>query len=196
MSALKTAFPKTTAFMERRKVELARQGAGSRLEWYPVALSRISPELPRAVIAAEDARFYEHAGVDWPAVREALAKDWRRGRFRNGGSTITQQLAKNLYLSPARSPWRKLREWAIARRIESTLSKKRILELYVNLVEFGPRTFGAEAASRRYFGKPAAQLSAYEAATLAAIIPSPRIYDPVRYPARVERRARRILRLL
>ena len=111
-----------------------------------------------------------------------------------GGSTLTQQLAKNLYLSPARTPWRKLREWAIARRLERTLSKARILELYLNVIELGPRTYGVEAASRRYFSKPASELSPREAATLAAMIPSPRIYDPVRHPERLERRARRILR--
>jgi monofunctional biosynthetic peptidoglycan transglycosylase len=194
VAALKTAFPKTTAFMERRKAELAREGKSARLEWTPVPLARISPALPRAVVAAEDARFYEHEGVDWDAVRGALESNWKRGRARHGGSTITQQLAKNLYLSPDRTWWRKLREWAIARRMESSLPKRRILELYVNVVEFGARTYGAEAAARRYFGKPAARLSDLEAATLAAIIPSPRVYDPVSHPDRVARRARRILR--
>ena len=132
--------------------------------------------------------------MDWAAVRGALANDWKLGRLRHGGSTITQQLAKNLYLSPDRTWWRKLREWAIARSIERALPKRRILELYVNVVEFGPRTYGVEAAARRYFGKPAARLSEMEAATLAAMIPSPRVYDPVRHPARVARRAQRILR--
>ncbi|HSP94621.1 MAG TPA: monofunctional biosynthetic peptidoglycan transglycosylase [Thermoanaerobaculia bacterium] len=194
MSALKTAWPKTTAFMERRKTELVRSGQSSRLEWTPVPLSRISRSLPLAVVAAEDARFYEHNGVDWEAVRGALEKDWESRNLRHGASTITQQLAKNLYLSPKRTPWRKLREWAIARRLEAGLTKRRILELYLNLVELGPRTFGAEAAARRYFGKSASDLSDLEAATLAAVIPSPRIYDPVRHPQRVARRAQRILR--
>ncbi len=191
---MKTAWPKTTAFMERRKAELARSGQSSRLEWIPVPLSRISRSLPLAVVAAEDARFYEHGGVDWEAVRGALEKDWESRNLRHGASTITQQLAKNLYLSPRRTPWRKLREWAIARRLEAELTKRRILELYLNVVEMGPRTFGAEAAARRYFGKPASDLSDLEAATLAAVIPSPRIYDPVRHPQRVARRAQRILR--
>jgi monofunctional biosynthetic peptidoglycan transglycosylase len=194
VSALKTAWPKTTAFMERRKTELARSGQSSRLEWIPVPLSRISRSLPLAVVAAEDARFYEHNGVDWEAVRDAMEKDWESRNLRHGASTITQQLAKNLYLSPERTPWRKLREWAIARRLESGLTKTRILELYLNIVELGPRTFGVEAAARRYFGKPASDLSDLEAATLAAVIPSPRIYDPVRHPQRVARRAQRILR--
>lgn len=194
VSALKKEFPKTTAFMERRKKELSRSGQSSRLEWTPVPLSRISPSLPLAVVAAEDARFYEHKGVDWEAVRGALERNWESRNLRHGGSTITQQLAKNLYLSPERTLWRKLREWTIARRLEAGLTKRRILELYLNVVELGPRTFGAEAAARRYFGKSASGLSDFEAATLAAIIPSPRIYDPVRHPERVARRAHRILR--
>jgi len=190
---LARSFPKTTSFMELRRQALARAGQSPRLEWIPVPRSRISPWLRCAVIAAEDARFYQHGGVDWGAVREAAGRDWERGALRVGASTITQQLAKNLYLSPSRTPWRKLRELAITHELESTLSKDRILELYLNVVEFGPRTYGVEAAARRYFGKTAASLSAYEAATLVAVIPSPRLYDPVRHPQRVERRARRIL---
>jgi monofunctional glycosyltransferase len=196
VSPLKTGVPKTTAFMERRKAELARAGQDTRLEWVPVPLSRISPRLARAVTVAEDARFYEHNGVDWQAVRGAVEEDWDEKNLRHGASTITQQLAKNLYLSPRRTPWRKLREWAIARKLEATLPKRRILELYLNVVELGSRTFGAEAASRRYFGKPASSLSDLEAATLAAVIPSPRLYDPVRHPQRVARRARQILRFM
>jgi monofunctional biosynthetic peptidoglycan transglycosylase len=187
-------FPKTTAFMERRRASLAQSGLSTRLEWRPVPLSRVSPAMQRAVVVAEDARFWEHNGVDWEAIRTAARHDWDRGRISHGASTITQQLAKNLYLSPARTPWRKLRELAIALRLEKELPKRRILELYINVVEFGPRTYGAEAASRRYFGRPAAALSPSEAATLAAMIPSPRIYDPVRHPKRVERRAAQIRR--
>ncbi len=190
---LKTSWPKTTAFMERRRAELSRQGENPRLEWIPVPLSRISPHLRHAAVAAEDARFYQHSGVDWDAVRASLEKDIAKRRLKAGGSTITQQLAKNLYLSPARTPWRKLREWAIAHRLEAALSKDRILEIYLNVIEFGRRTYGAEAAARRYFGKSAADLAPMEAATLAAVIPSPRIYDPVRHGARVARRARQIL---
>jgi monofunctional biosynthetic peptidoglycan transglycosylase len=190
---LATRWPQTTAFMERRKALLAREGRPARLEWTPVPLSQIAPEMQRAAIVAEDSRFFEHRGVDWEATRDALEANLEKGRIKVGGSTITQQLAKNLYLTPARTPWRKLRELAIARRLERTLPKKRILELYLNVIEFGTRTFGVEAAARRYFGKPARDLSRIEAATLAAIIPSPRLYDPARHPERVERRARRIL---
>jgi monofunctional biosynthetic peptidoglycan transglycosylase len=193
VAPLEKSWPKTTAFMERRKAELARRGESTRLEWTPVPLSRIAASLRRAAVVAEDARFWSHDGIDWDAVREAFDRNWREGELGHGASTITQQLAKNLYLSPARSPWRKLREWVIARRLERRLSKSRILELYLNVIEFGRRTYGAEAAARRYFGKSAAALSAPESATLAAIIPSPRIYDPARHPRRVALRARRIL---
>lgn len=188
------SWPRTTAFMERRKALLASERQNSRLEWLPVPLSRIAPAMQRAAIVAEDARFWEHDGVDWQAMRGALEKNLEKGSVKVGGSTITQQLAKNLYLTPARTPWRKLRELAIASRLEHTLSKKRILELYLNVIEFGPRTFGVEAAARRYMGKPAQSLTREEAATLAAVIPSPRIYDPVRHADRVARRAQRILR--
>jgi monofunctional biosynthetic peptidoglycan transglycosylase len=191
---LATDFPKSTAFMDRRRADLRREGRSTLLEYSPVPLSRISPLVQRAVVEAEDARFYEHAAVDWEAVRGAAHKDWRKREPLSGGSTLTQQLAKNLYLSPARTPWRKLREWAIARRLEGRLSKTRILELYLNVIELGPKTYGVEAAARRYFGKPASALTAREAAMIAAIIPSPRIYDPVRHRDRVERRAARILR--
>ncbi len=190
---LAKSWPSTTAFMERRKAALASEGKSTRLEWSPVPLSQIAPDVQRAVVVAEDVRFWEHEGVDWEAMRGAAEKDWEKGKLKVGGSTITQQLAKNLYLSPARTPWRKLRELFIAWRLERELSKKRILELYLNIIELGPRTFGVEAAARRYMGKPARALTREEAATLAAVIPSPRIYDPVRHADRVARRARRIL---
>ena len=192
--SLARSWPATTSFMERRKAELARQGVPTKLEWSPVPLSRISPEMQRAAVVAEDARFWSHDGVDWEAMRGAFARNWEEGRLKVGGSTITQQLAKNLYLTPARTPWRKIRELAIAWKLERALSKKRILELYLNVIEFGSRTFGVEAAARRYMGKSARDLSREEAATLAAVIPSPRIYDPVAHKDRVARRAQRILR--
>ncbi|MBC8646260.1 MAG: monofunctional biosynthetic peptidoglycan transglycosylase [Thermoanaerobaculia bacterium] len=191
---LRREMPRTTAFMERRKLDLQRQGLATKLEWSPVPLARIAPSMQRAVVVAEDARFWKHEGVDWEAVRKALEEDLDEGGVRRGASTITQQLAKNLYLSSSRRPWRKLREWAIARKLERELTKQRILELYLNVIEFGQRTYGVEAAARRYFGKPASRLTPREAATLAAVIPSPRIYDPVRHPRRVARRANQILR--
>jgi monofunctional glycosyltransferase len=190
---LARSWPTTTSFMQNRKAELRRHGESERLEWTPVPLSRISPALRLATVVAEDARFWSHDGVDWDAVREATERNWKEKGIGHGASTITQQLAKNLYLSASRTPWRKLREWAIAFRLERTLTKRRILELYLNVIEFGPRTYGAEAAARHYFRKSAAELDEREAATLAAIIPSPRIFDPVRHPRRVELRAQRIL---
>jgi monofunctional biosynthetic peptidoglycan transglycosylase len=194
VSPLASSWPTTTAFMERRKAALARAGASPRLDWTPVPLSRIAPDMQRAAVVAEDSLFWSHDGIDWAATQGALQRNWEKGGVKVGGSTITQQLAKNLYLSPARTPWRKLRELAIAKRLERRLSKKRILELYLNVIEFGPRTYGIEAAARRYMGKSARDLTRLEAATLAAVIPSPRIYDPVRHPERVARRAQRILR--
>ncbi|HEY3202289.1 MAG TPA: monofunctional biosynthetic peptidoglycan transglycosylase [Thermoanaerobaculia bacterium] len=190
---LAKSWPKTTAFMERRKAQLSRAGKTAHLEWIPVPLSRIAPDMQRAAVVAEDARFWQHGGVDWGATRGALERNLENGGVKLGGSTITQQLAKNLYLTPARTPWRKLRELAIAKRLERGLTKRRILELYLNVIEFGPRTFGVEAAARRYMGKRARELSRTEAATLAAVIPSPRIFDPVSHPDRVARRAQRIL---
>jgi len=194
VSPLATSWPKTTAFMEQRKALLEKSGEAARLEWTPVPLSRISKEMQRAAVVAEDARFWSHDGVDWTAMREAAARNLEKGGVKVGGSTITQQLAKNLYLSPARTPWRKLRELAIAKRLEHRLTKKRILELYLNVIEFGTRTFGVEAASRRYFGRPASELSREQAAELAAVIPSPRIFDPQKHPQRVAKRAQRILK--
>ena len=194
VAPLAREFPKSTAFMDQKRRELSRRGLAADLEYRPVPLKLVSPFLARAVIAAEDAHFYDHAGVDWDAIRSAAQRDWAKKRLKLGGSTLTQQLAKNLYLSPARTPWRKVREWAIARRLERGLSKSRILELYVNVIELGPRTYGVEAAARRYFHKSASALTAREAATLAAMIPSPRIFDPVLHPERVRRRAARILR--
>jgi len=167
--------PETTAFMERRKEELRDAGKSDELEWTWVAYSRISPNLRRAVLVAEDNAFYDHEGVDTKAMREAFERNWKRGRITHGGSTITQQLAKNLYLSPSRNPIRKVREYFIARSLEKHLSKKRILEIYLNVVEMGERVYGAEAASRHYFGKSARSLTPREAALLAGCLPNPRI---------------------
>ena len=196
VAALARKDPDTTAFIERRKAELRREGKGDRIDRIVVPLSRIAPVLRRAVVLTEDQNFYRHHGVDWEATRLAIRTDIDRRRLRVGGSTITQQLAKNLYLSPARTPWRKAREIAIALEMERLLSKSRILELYLNSIEWGERCYGAEAASRLYFGHPASQLTPREAAVLAAMIASPRVYSPGRHSRRLERRAMRILRLL
>src|SRR5690349_17684082 len=149
--------------MEQRKAQLRADGKSDALEWKWVSYNRISPFLRRAVLVAEDNGFYEHKGVDTKAMREAFERDWKKGKITHGGSTITQQLAKNLYLSPSRNPLRKIREYFLARSLESHLSKKRILELYLNVVEMGERIYGAEAAARHYFGKSASALTPGEA---------------------------------
>ena len=137
---------------------------------------------------AEDSRFYSHAGVDWEAVRSAVKIDIERRRWALGGSTITQQLVKNIFLSPSKNPLRKIREILLAYALETTLSKRRILELYLNVVEWGPGIYGAEAASRRYFGHSAATLTPYEAATLAGMLINPIRYSPDRPSPRLDRR--------
>ena len=185
--------PETTAFMERRKKELRRQGKDGSIDYRWVSYGRISPSLRRAVLVAEDNQFYEHEGVDVEAMKEAVKRDWKRRKLTHGGSTITQQLAKNLYLSPSRNPIRKLREYFIARSLEKHLSKKRILEIYLNVVEMGERVYGAEAAARHYFGVSAAGLSPSQAALLAGALPNPRVMNPADPNKRLRARQRMIL---
>jgi len=164
--------PASSAFMERY---LETPGARLRHEWVPY--ERISAHLKRAVVAAEDARFLDHEGFDWDAIQKAMQKNEQRGKVVAGASTISQQLAKNLFLSGSRSWLRKGEEAAITWMMERTLSKRRILELYLNLAEWGGGIFGAEAAARHHFGVPAAALTPEQAAYLAAILPSPRRYE-------------------
>ena len=185
--------PKTTAFMEQRKERLRDQGKNDQLEWRWVAYGSISPSLRRAVLVAEDNSFYEHEGVDVEGMKEAFERNWKRRKITHGGSTITQQLAKNLYLSPSRNPLRKVREYFIARSLEKHLTKKRILEIYLNVVEMGERVYGAEAAARHYFGKSAASLSPREAALLAGCLPNPRVMNPGEPNKRLRARQRMIL---
>jgi monofunctional biosynthetic peptidoglycan transglycosylase len=161
--------------------------------WRWTTYSRISPALKRAVIVSEDAAFWAHDGLDLDELRVSLEDSVRRGVAPRGASTITQQLAKNLYLSPSYNPHRKLVELMIARRLEAELSKVRIFELYLNVIEWGDGVWGAEAASRRYFGKSASDLSVEEAALLAGAIINPRLYSPARPNARLLRRQQIIL---
>jgi len=172
--------PATTAFMERRLEALREKRPGVRLQRQWVPYERISANLKRAVIAAEDARFLDHEGFDWEAIQKAFAKNEKRGRVVAGGSTISQQLAKNLLLTGERSWMRKGEEAAITWMLEHTMSKRRILELYLNVAEWGEGVFGAEAAARYHFGVSAAALDAEQAAYLAVILPSPRRYQPGR----------------
>ena len=190
---LATINPKTTAWMQMRAQEAAADGRPLRRVHRWVAYTRISPNLKRAVLAAEDDAFFEHEGVDLEQLKTAIEQDLQNGRAIRGASTITQQLAKNLYLSPSRDPLRKFRELIIARRLEAALSKARIFEIYLNVIEWGDGIWGAEAASRTYFGTSAASLSREQAALLAGAIINPRVYSPARPPARLIRRQRIIL---
>jgi monofunctional glycosyltransferase len=190
-----TANPETTALIEARAKEARSQGQEPQRQQKWVPIERISVNLVRAVMAGEDAHFFEHNGFDTEQIKKAIEKDWEEGRFVRGASTITQQLAKNLHLSLSKNPLRKVKEAIITRRLEDHLSKRRILEIYLNVIEWGDGVYGAEAASRFHLGKSASQLSAGEAAYLAAMIPNPRtVYNPRKNPKRVARRQRLILR--
>jgi len=166
-----------TTFMAWRMDDLREKSPKAARKYTWVAYDRISINLKRAMVAAEDARFADHEGFDWGGIQLALEKNQKKGRVVAGGSTITQQLAKNLFLSPSRSYLRKGEEAVITVMLEAMLSKRRILEIYLNVIEWGNGVFGAEAASRQYFGVPAAQLSEEQAARLAAMAPNPRFYE-------------------
>jgi len=192
--ALRGANPSTTAFMDLRDDEAREKGHAPHRVQRWVAYAHISANLKRAVLVAEDDLFWQHEGVDFEQLQESLEADWTRGRFLRGGSTITQQLAKNLYLSPSKNPVRKLRELVIARRLEAELKKARIFELYLNVIEWGDGIYGVEAASRTYFHTSAASLGPSESALLAAAIVNPRVLNPAHPSARLLRRQQLILR--
>ncbi len=181
--------PSTSAFMERRLEVLQEDNPGAVLhhEWVPY--ERISINLKRALIAAEDAKFLDHDGFDWEAIQKAYEKNIIQGKVVAGGSTISQQLAKNLFLSGKRTPWRKAQEALITVIIEKVMTKRRIFEIYLNVIEWGNGVFGAEAAARYYFDTSATSLDAEQAAWLAAMVPKPRYYDQVRYTPLLGRRA-------
>jgi monofunctional biosynthetic peptidoglycan transglycosylase len=190
---LATDVPEQTAFMRLRSDEAAEAGRRPRhvRRWIPYG--RIAPTLVEAVVLTEDAAFWSHNGIDLNEVRAALDSWWNEGASLRGGSTITQQVAKNLYLSPSRNPYRKFKELLIARRLEAALSKRRILELYLNLIEWGDGIWGAEAAARTYFGVSAADLSEEQAALMAGAIINPRVYNPANPNGRLLRRQQIIL---
>ncbi|MGZ8384922.1 MAG: monofunctional biosynthetic peptidoglycan transglycosylase [Nitrospira sp.] len=188
--------PISTALMDHRQTQAKKQARGAPRQWMWVPLSRISPHLRHAVVAAEDASFFSHKGFDWEGMKEAAKYNLEAGELKRGGSTITQQLAKNLYLSSERSLFRKAREALITRSLEQHLTKNRILELYLNVAEWGQGVYGAEAAARHHFGKSADDLTVDEAAWLAAILPSPHGYDPLRKTTLLTRRHERILKLI
>lgn len=186
--ALAATRPDATSFMRIRDAEARRAGRAPRRVQRWVSINSISPALKRAVLVAEDAGFYGHHGLDLEELRLAIETNLRRGEFARGGSTLTQQLAKNLYLSPSRNPYRKLTELMIARRLEAELTKARIFELYLNLIEWGDGIWGIEAAAQSYFGMSANGLSPDQSALLAGAIINPRLYSPARPNARLMRR--------
>ena len=196
VSALKKQNPRKTSFMIYRMAEWAAQNKKVTLYQTWVPLNRISPYAIKAVIIAEDDKFWDHEGFDFKAMQQALEKGLAKKKFKAGGSTITQQLAKNLYLTPAKNPVRKIKEAILTWRLERTLSKRRIIELYLNVAEWGEGIFGIEAAARKYFGKNAAALSAQEASRLAAVLPNPRRYNPTSSSRYVEKRAGIIYRIM
>ncbi len=169
--------PSTTAFMESRLAIMREVNPDARLQYQWVPYANISNNLKRALVAAEDANFVDHEGFDWDGIQKAYEKDLKKGRIVAGGSTISQQLAKNLFLSGRRSPFRKMEEAAITVMMEAVMDKERIFEIYLNVIEWGDGVFGAEAASKHYYRISASQLSAAQAAKLAAMVPNPRYYD-------------------
>ena len=191
---LRHAFPPSTALIDARAAEARAHGRAARRTQRPVPLAAISPWLVDAVVNSEDARFQLHHGIDLTELRSALEKGLQEGKLGRGASTLTQQLAKNLWLGEERSLWRKARELLLAQRLEA-LGKERILELYLNLVEWGEGVYGAEAAARTWFGIPAAQLSPEQASILAAMLPAPRRRNPRRPSARLKTRAAQVLEL-
>lgn len=193
VSALKKRPPSTTAYIELRKRQAAAKGRALDLRWTWVGFDAISDNLKRAVVMAEDDEFWRHDGVDWNAIKAAYERNRKAGRFAAGGSTITMQLSRNLYLSPSKNPLRKAKEILIARRLERQLGKRRILELYLNVVEWGKGVFGCEAAARTYFGKSCAELTESEAVAMAVVLPNPRRWDPSKRGVYVERNSARII---
>ena len=191
---LRTENPKSTAFIDLRAREARARGDEPRRIQRWVGYARISSNLKRAVLVTEDSAFWKHDGIDYDQLKESMETNLERMEFARGGSTITQQLAKNLYLSPSKNPIRKARELLIARRLEMELSKQRILEIYLNVIEWGDGIYGAEAAARTYFHKSAADLGPQEAALLAAAISSPRVLNPGNPSARLLRREQMVMR--
>lgn len=196
ISALKKENIKKTSFMEYREDEWRSKGKRIRIRQTWTPLSRISPYLVKAVLIAEDDKFWKHEGFDFEAIQKAVEKDIREKKFKFGASTITQQLAKNLYLTPSKNPLRKIKEAILTWRLERKLSKKRILELYLNVAEWGEGIFGIDAAARHYYGKPASALGPEESARLASVLPNPRKFNPLGNTRYVDNRSRIIYSIM
>jgi monofunctional biosynthetic peptidoglycan transglycosylase len=193
VSNLKKENPRLTALMQQREREAKAKNKKARRHQIWIPQSAISSHLKTAVLIGEDGAFYQHEGYDFQEIKESFIKNWEKKGLVRGGSTITQQLAKNLYLSTSKNPLRKLKEFLVARRLEKELSKRRILEIYLNVIEWGDGIYGAEAASRSYFNKPAKELSVREAVLLASMIPDPRRMTPARIRGRLKYRFELIL---
>lgn len=193
VSVLATENPKSTALMELRDAEARAGGKKVRRRQSWVSLGRIAPSLRNAVLIAEDSAFFQHEGLDYEQIKEAVKVNADKLEFARGASTITQQLAKNLYLSPSKNPLRKVEELLITLSLERRLSKRRIFEIYLNVIEWGDGIYGAEAASRAYYGKSSSELSDPEAAALAAVIINPRRYSPIHPNRRIQNRTAMIL---
>ncbi len=193
---LQTKNPKTTAFQELRKKQWENKNKKRKIVQYWVPLSSISRNLRNAVLVAEDPNFYHHHGLDFYQIRLAFEENWEEKSIVRGASTITQQLVKNLYLSPSQNPMRKWKEAIFALRLERCVKKDRTFEVYLNVIEWGESTYGVEAASRRYFGKSASTLRPAEAALLAAMIPNPIARNPYKSNPRLQRKKNIILKLM
>lgn len=185
--------PETTAFMRQRLQVMQEKDPQAKLRQAWIPYDRISPHLKRAIVVAEDSRFVDHEGFDWDAIEKAREKNRRKGRVVAGGSTISQQLAKNLFLSGERSPWRKGQEALITVMIEHSMEKRRILEIYLNVIEWGNGVYGADAAARHYFNTTASAIGPEASARLAAIVPNPRFYDRNRNTPWINRKTQMIL---
>ncbi|OWY38432.1 monofunctional biosynthetic peptidoglycan transglycosylase [Xenophilus sp. AP218F] len=190
----RTHNPSASSFMNEQLARMQQDDPDAELRHQWVPYERISPNLKRAIIAAEDAKFVDHEGFDWDGIEAAFEKNLKKGKIVAGGSTISQQLAKNLFLSSGKTPWRKLEEALITVMLEKTMDKRRIFEIYLNVIEWGNGVFGAEAASRHYFRTGASRLSAGQAAKLAAMVPNPRYYDDHRNAPGLARKTRIIQR--
>jgi len=186
--------PQTTAFMNTQRQVLQAKDPDAELKYRWRAYTQISPHIKRALIASEDAKFLAHEGFDWEGIQTAWEKNLKKGKIVAGGSTISQQLAKNLFLSSRKTPWRKLEEATITVMMEKMMTKRRIFEIYLNVIEWGNGIFGIEAASQHYYKKSARYLTSVEAAKLAAMVPNPRYYDTHRYDKKLLRKARIIQR--
>lgn len=195
-SPLKVRNPKITALMKFRMKQAEKMGKKYVIRQKWKTLNEISPYLINAVLISEDDRFYSHYGIDWIELKESIKKDIKKRRFVRGASTISQQVAKNLYLSPKKTVWRKFIEILISLKLEKTLTKRRILEIYLNIAEWGNGIFGAEAASQFYFGKSASELTPFESASLASILPNPHKYSPLSNTRFVKKRRERILNIM